>query len=383
VTPRSLVLVVALVLLRATALHPFDLGWRPLATIPGVFDIGGPRTDGALVVAGAGRLYLLNPDGRTVPFAAGPGGYADDAGTEAYMAVSPGLHDRRAGCDFLPNDVFVLRLHQPVGITRVTQAGLASPFATLSGVQSLNGIAFDTTGSFGNRLLASAPSGGKMVIFAIDCSGGVQVITRSAPALEGGLAIAPRDFGSYGGALIAPDELSGTIYAIAPDGSVSVVAQSGLPAGQDIGVEGVGFVPKGFSHGGHAYFSDRGTPGSAHPGADHVLRLSAADLVAAGVQDGDLLAATEGGATMVAVHCDALCAVRPVVGTPSTAHGEGHIVFTLEPAAAEPSPSPSPSTSPTPIPLARGTGLPVAGAIVFLVAAGVVSIVLVWRRRRK
>lgn len=109
---------------------------------------------------------------------------------------------------------------------------------TVTGVDSLNGIAFDTTGKFGFRLLASGPSAGKTAVVAIDCNGKVQFITRAAPVLEGGLAVAPRGFGSFGGDLIAPDELSGKIYAIAPDGTVSVVAMSRLPAGQDTGVEG-------------------------------------------------------------------------------------------------------------------------------------------------
>jgi hypothetical protein len=128
--------------------------------------------------------------------------------------------------------------------------------------------------------------------------------------------------------LIAPDELSGKIYAIEPDGVVRVVALSGLPAGPDTGVESLGFVPRGFMRRGQVYYSDRATPGNPHPGTDSLLRLSASALFAAGVRDGDLLAATEGGATMIAVRCRAICHVSTVVGTPSTSHGEGHIQFT-------------------------------------------------------
>ena len=108
--------------------------------------------------------------------------------------------------------------------------------------------------------------------------------------------------------------------------------------GQDTGVESLGFVPAGFtSRGGYVYYYDRATPGNPHAGTDHVLRLSSADLVAAGVADGDLLAATEGGASMIDVRCAPSCQVTPVVSTPTTAHGEGHLIFTMAPQSA-PSP---------------------------------------------
>jgi hypothetical protein len=378
--PLSLLLLTLLTTVRANAA---DVAWQPTVTIPGVFDIGGPRTDGSLVVAGSGRLYLVSPGGQVQAFAAGPGGYADDAGAEAYLTVSPGVHVRRGGCDFLPNEVFVLRIHAPMGITRVSQAGQASSFVNL-GLQSLTGITFDTTGSFGFRLLASGTVNGKTVIAAIDCNATVQFITRNAPALEGGIAVAPTTFGPFGGALIAPDELSGNIYAIAPDGSVAVVAKSGLATGGDIGVEGVGFVPTGFGGGGHVYFSDRGTPNNPHPGTDHLLRLSAADVMAAGVQEGDLLAATEGGGSMIAVHCAAACALSTVVGTATTAHGEGHIGFTLEPAAAQASASPQPvSIATSSRTAAREAGLPVAGALIAVALVALGAAFLVVRRRRR
>ena len=56
------------------------------------------------------------------------------------------------------------------------------------------------------------------------------------------------------------------------------IARSGLATGQDIGVEGVGFVPPGFAGGGAAYFADRATSGNPHPGTDSLLRLDAGSL---------------------------------------------------------------------------------------------------------
>jgi hypothetical protein len=318
--------------------------WERWQTIPGVFDLGGPRSDGLLVVAGSANLYLADRAGNVVPFAQGPGGYHEDPGGEAYLAVSPRARVVGAGCNFARDDVFLLRLHAPLGVERVDSAGQnTGAYADIPSVTSLGGIAFDTTGAFDHRLLATGASGGKTVVAAIDCYGTVQVITRSAPSTEGGLAVAPEGFGSFGGDLLAPDEYTGRIYAIAPDGSVATVAQPALPTGGDIGVESLGFVPAGFMQGGEVYYADRKTPNNAHPGTDAVLRLSSAYLSAAGVRDGDLLAATEGGATLIAVHCDATCSMITVVATQTTSHGEGHVVFTVDKTA----PSPIPIVQPT------------------------------------
>jgi hypothetical protein len=373
---RNLVLV-GLTLIFTGATGPT---WEHWQTIPGIFDVAGPRQDGSLVVAGNGLLYLVNPAGVVTPFARGPQGYAADAGAEAYLAVSPGHEVTEGGCSFAPDDVFVLRLHAPLGITRIDGRGQATPFATVSGVESLGGIAFDTTGSFGFRLLVSGASKGKTTIAAIDCTGAVAFITKTAPTLEGGLAVAPTGFAPYGGDLMAPDELSGKIYAIGPDGTATVAAVSGLPAGPDTGVESLAFVPQGFSRGGAAYYSDRGTPGNPHPGTDSLLRLTSSYLAGAGVHDGDLVGATEGGATMVDLRCDATCNQFTVVGTTSTSHGEGHIAFTANrirsPTSSPPATVVSPPTTP-----ARGPELVVA-ALVAVVGVGLAFAAVARRRTR-
>ena len=49
--------------------------WQRVATVPGIFDIGGPRRDGWLVVAGAGKLYLVDPAGVIRHVSFGEGGY--------------------------------------------------------------------------------------------------------------------------------------------------------------------------------------------------------------------------------------------------------------------------------------------------------------------
>jgi hypothetical protein len=142
------------------------------------------------------------------------------------------------------------------------------------------------------------------------------------------VAVAPVGFGRFGGDLLAPDELSGSLYAYAPDGRATVVAYSGLAHGQDIGVESLGFVPTRFTD---ALVADRLTPGNRHPGDDLILSLSPRQLAAAGVRSGDLLAVTEGGALTVAVSCRRTCSVREIAVGPSIAHIEGHVVFRAAP----------------------------------------------------
>ncbi|HET9782688.1 MAG TPA: hypothetical protein VFR33_13020 [Candidatus Dormibacteraeota bacterium] len=344
-------------------------GWQQWQTVPGVFDVGGPRADGSLVVAGSGRLYTLTSGGALTPFARG-----EDPGAEAYLADSPGV-----GC-FPKDQIFVLRLHAPIGVTRISADGSSSaPFANVD-LPSLNGIAFDTAGFFDHRLLVTGPVNGKTEVAAIDCNGSVQVITASAPVAEGGLAVAPIGFGGFDGDLIMPDELSGIIWAIAPDGSSSQVVNSGLPKGQDTGVESVAFAPPGLiAGGGYVYYSDRLTAGNPHPGTDHVLRLSSADLASSGVHDGDLLAATEGGASMIDVRCEAACHVFSVVPLPTSAHGEGHLVFALTPQP------PSPVATAVQVAYAPpGRGIPVAAVVALLAAVlGGAAAALVLARRRR
>ena len=249
-------------------------GWEQWQPVAGVYDLGGPRSDGSLVVGGSSQLYALTTDGSLSLFARN-----EDPGAEAYLVDSPGI-----GC-FPKDETFVLRLHPPIGVTRISADGSSTVQFAVVGLSSLNGIAFDTTGSFAGRLLVTGPVGGKTEVVAIDCSGVAQVVTKGAPTVEGGMEVAPQGFGDFGGDLVAPDELTGLVWAIAPDGSFRQVVSSALPAGQDTGVESVAFVPAGFaSHGGYVYYSDRSTPGNPHPGTDQVLRLSSAELVAAGVQ---------------------------------------------------------------------------------------------------
>jgi hypothetical protein len=356
--------------------------WEQWQHLAGVFDLAGPRSDGKLVAAASGRLYLLDPAGTLTAFAAGPGGYAAKDGPESYIAFSSGWHVAAAGCDFPADTLYVLRLKAPLGVDRVDSRGQTSGFADVPGVDSLNGITFDSAGSFGHRLLVTGPRAGRTVVDAIDCRGVITTLTDSAPPVEGGIAVAPAGFGSHGGHLIAPDEGSGRVFAIAPDGTSSILVESGLPAGGDIGVESLGFVPPGFAAGGQAYLADRVSPGNAHPGTDSVLRLGSEALVAAGVAEGDLLVSTEASGTTIAVRCAARCTVTRVAEAAPQAHIEGRLLLLTR------QPQPAPSALPEASGLGSGYRLQQALRLAAIALGALATVALVGlavgliRRRR-
>jgi hypothetical protein len=359
------------------------LTWDRYQHLTGVFDVGGPLPDGRLVVAGSRQLFLLDPaTGQLAAF-----GPEADQGGEAYLAVPPAPAAQVAGaaCAFSPADVYQLRLTGSRGVTRLDAQGRAHRFADVAGVDGLNGIAFDTSGRFGHRLLVTGSHRGGTTVVALDCAGRSRLVTDAAPTIEGGLAVAPAGFGSFAGDLIAPDELSGHLIAIRPDGNSVVIAFSGLPAGGDIGVEGLGFVPAGFRAGGHAYVADRATSNNPHPGTDSLLRLDAGPLSRAGAREGDLLVATEGGALTIGVRCGHDCRVFRVAQGPAVAHGEGHLLLVAD----------HPAPAPTPLPAdqnlgasARGSSLPrqLLALALIAVAAALVTVLLAWwvlRRRER
>ena len=300
--------------------------WETWQHLPGVVDVGGPRSDGRLVAMAAGRLWLVAPDaGSMTPF----GDYQGSVDGEPYLAVAQnGLAVTAAGCSFNQDDIYILDLTSPPGIARVDPQGQTTRVATINQVQTLNGIAFDTAGRFDHRLLVAGSIQNKEMLFALDCLGGVAVITDAAPTMEGGMQVAPATFGAFGGDLIGADENGGQVWAIEPDGTSRVVLVPNLPTGGDTGVESVGFVP---ADGPTAYLADRATANNPFPGTDSILRLSAQALASIGVQEGDLLVATEGGGTTVAIQCRDICTARTVAIGPAggnVGHIEGRITLT-------------------------------------------------------
>jgi hypothetical protein len=299
------------------------------------------------------------------------------------VSPTPALEVAAAGCRFAAGEVYQLRLSGSPGVNRIDAQGTAHPFADIPRGSAPNGIAFDTSGRFGHRLLVSGSHRGGTTVLALDCAGRSQLVTDTAPTLEGGLAVAPPGFGAYAGDLVAPDELSGDLIAIRPDGSSTVIARSGLPTGGDIGVESAGFVPAGFGAGGDAYLADRATSNNPHPGTDSLLRLDSGQLTRAGVRDGDLLVGTEGGALTIGVRCGRSCQVFEVARGPVVAHGEGHLLVVAN--------HPAQASSPLPAAGNLGASLREAGLVRQIVALGVIVAVaalgtgglLWWRSRRR
>lgn len=276
---------------------------RPLDVVA-----GGPG--GSLIMEAGGRLWLVAPSGRIARYAPA---YQSPGGEEAYITLSWG------GC-FGRGTVYALRLAGGRGVVAITRAGRLRRFSSIAAPGLLDGITFGW-----GKLLVTINHGSTTTVDALDCRGRVQAVTRSAPKVEGGIAVAPSTFGRFAGDLIAPDENGGRVFAVTPGGRSFLVAKSGLPHGGDIGVESEGFVPAGRVR---AILADRFTPGNRHPGDDVLLQFGAAGLRGSGVQPGDLLVATEGGARTDDIRCSqAACTVRHIADGPSQAHGEGHIAF--------------------------------------------------------
>jgi hypothetical protein len=300
--------------------------WRPVAKVPGVVDVVGPRADGRLVLSTHGGLFLMRPTGSPVPYARGPQGYAGSPG-ETYLALGSGHRVPGAGCAFRRDVIFALDPDATPGVVRVDRSGRSSRFADLPAGAFPTGITTDTVGSFGYRLLVTSFAAGTTMLSAFDCRGRARVVATGAPHVEGGIAVAPRTFDRFGGKLIAADEVTGRIYAFGPRGLVRLVAESGLPAGGDIGVESVGFVPPKLGRHGAAYLADMGAPGSPTSGSDSLLILTGTSLSQANLRPSELVVATEAGAKTLAVRCARLCRVRHVADGPTVAHAEGHITF--------------------------------------------------------
>jgi predicted small lipoprotein YifL len=305
------------------AAPPPSAVWTEFRHLHGVVDLAGPRSDGSFLVAAFGRLVLLR-DGALTPFARGAGGYQTSSGTEPYLVITSSVPVRGEHCSFGKDAAFAISPGAHPSVVMITPQGQARRFASLPPGGFLSGIAFDATGRFGHRLLVTAGFGTRTTVFGIGCDGRPAAVAAGAPAVEGGIVVAPATFGRFGGDLIAQNEKNGLVYAVTPAGKVVVLARSGLPAGGDIGVESAGFVPPRVAA---AYLADRLTPGNKHPGDDVILRLSAAALARAGIRAGDLLVATEGGAMTIDVRCAATCIVRFFAAGPAVAHAEGHIVF--------------------------------------------------------
>ncbi|MGI8983656.1 MAG: hypothetical protein ACR2HM_03850 [Acidimicrobiales bacterium] len=362
----ALLLVFGLFFQATPTTEPVPPNWERWVSLAGVVDVVGPRPDGTLVAAAAGRLHLVDPaNGSTVPF----GTYATDPGPESYIAMAPGLDVAGAGCRFEAGEIYALELGTPPqAIVRVTFDGAASRFVETPPVDLLTGIAFDTTGRFGNQLLVAGRRGDRTTLFSIDCRGRLRTLTENAPLIEGGMEVAPQLFGEHGGDLIAADENTGDVIFIRFDGTSGVLIRPELPAGPDIGAESVGFTPPGFiGRGGTAYVADRRSPGSPTEGTDAIWRVTPELFSQVRIDENDLIVVTETGRTVV-VRCRATCRTFPF-GDAAGAHIEGHVTVVLGPAPPE-------------IPRAGGMGVAVLAVVTALIIGGGLVLFMVHNRRK-
>lgn len=326
----TLAAIASLAALPALASPP-RVRWTPSTPAPAIVDLTAPRSDGRLIAAIGRRLWTLDASGTLRRFARGSEGYLGPAGGEPYIALARRASFDGAGCAFHRDDVYAIDPIAP-GVVRITARGEASRFAELPG-GTPTGIAFDQAGDFGHRLLVVAATGSTSTLYRLGCDAQVTVLADDLPAgLEGGMAVAPRGFGDFGGDLVAPIEPTGEVYAIDSAGTSSLVAKPDLPTGRDIGVGSLGFIPR-HPKTGHALVADRLTEGDAQPGTGSILSVSLGRLRERGARPGDLLAVTEAGARTARVRCAAACSSREVAAGPSVAHVEGHVSFLPGPRA--------------------------------------------------
>jgi hypothetical protein len=288
--------------------------WTHVANAPGIVDVvklyGGP-----LVVSTRDGLFEVR-GAQLRSFAT----YTPKEGGEQYAAVVPAL--RAGACSWHRNDVFVLDASATPGVVRVPRGGAASRFAALPKGEFPSGIAWDGVGSFSHRLLVSTVVKEATNLYAIDCSGGVSPVRLRGPRVEGGLVVAPRTFGRFGGRLLAANELTGTIYAFDARGRNMVVARPHVRSGGDLGIESLGISPGPSAT---AYLADLGAPNSPTKGSDSLLRLTPK------LPRGTLVAVAEGGAATVAITCNRHCTIRRITSGPEETHAEGHVTFATAP----------------------------------------------------
>ena len=329
---------------------PVPARWIQYRHVGTVVDLAVAPNSDTLTASAYGHLVRLGTEGALTMFARQRSGFTTGPEDESYLIFSPGGTVPGRRCSFPAGAVFVLTVQHHPGVTEVTSTGRAHQFVSLPGALP-DGIAFDNIGRFGHRLLVTSAVKGRTTLFAVDCAGHATVISSHLPRVEGGITVAPRSFGRYGGDLIGADEVTGRIWALSRSGRALLVARSGLPAGQDTGVESTGFIPPGFGADWVALLADRinvedvsqppdlavrhesrcvtALPDAPceHPGTGNILQLPAAVLLRAGARPGDLVLATEARARTILVHCASTCTVRRAAAGPAVTNAEGHIVF--------------------------------------------------------
>lgn len=170
------------------------------------------------------QVISVNSTGASTMFASlpsrGSGCYED------YLAISPGLGG------FPVNHVYV---DQGPNIVETDPYGTyLGVFATIPSLPSdHNGITFDHVGAFGFDMILTGSNG---QIWRVNHLGIRTLVTTLAAVTFEGPEVAPVGFGSFGGDLFLAAETNGTIVAISPTSTVTVVGSFPL-------AESIRFIP--------------------------------------------------------------------------------------------------------------------------------------------
>ncbi len=319
----ALLLLFGLFLQATPTTEPVPPNWERWVSLPGVADVVGPRPDGKLVAAAAGRLHLVDPaTGTTAPF----GSDSTDPQARSYIAMAAGRDVAGSGCRFEAGEVYALELATPPqAVMRVTLDGAVARFVETPPVDALTGIAFDIEGRFGNQLLVAGRKAGRTVLYSIDCRGRLETLTEDAPPMEGGMEVAPQMFGGHGGDLLGADEITGDVIFIRYDGTSGVLIRPDLPAGPGTGIGSVGFTPPSFiGRGGTAYVA----------GTDALWRVTAEEFSQVRIDENDLIVTTHAGGKTAVVRCRATCRTFPF-GDAAGTRVQGHVTVVLGPEPPE------------------------------------------------
>jgi hypothetical protein len=186
---------------------------------------------GDIVWTGNAFLYVTQNSGEIHTSA------PDGSGLRKFAQVAPEFEEMRClpspGAHGFPDGVVFC--HAPRNtIYRVEADGQVAAFAKLPvGDLSDGGLAFDTGGAYGYRMLASTggstSNGG--AVYAVDALGRTARIGRyPGPGGADNLLLAPRGWGTAGGRLLLAIDHprgKGLLEAMAPDGSVRKLARFG------------------------------------------------------------------------------------------------------------------------------------------------------------
>lgn len=192
----------------------------------------GNKFVGSVQRNGIDALYSTDLNGGNVQLFAPTASLAPTSSAEHFVASSLGLGG------FPSRDIYVASGN---GVLHISNDGTTSN-TFVSGLSGLvRGILFDPVGTFGHDMLVTTTTGS---VYQVDSTGNATLLASTGEDTEG-MDVAPLagGFGAFDGQLIVGSEGSGTIRAIAPNGTIHTVATVA-------GVEEVSFVPLNLGQGG-------------------------------------------------------------------------------------------------------------------------------------